>query len=111
MVSYPSGAGLRHGPGDRQPDIYAELSVGFARIEELEDALPADIEREDLPGSGAFLAGRCFVQYRQRGGARRSPLPDFYIAAHAAVTGRTLLTRDRPRHTELLPGLRVIAPT
>ncbi len=98
------------GPVIVNPIIYAELSVGFARIEELEDALPAEIEREDLPWSGAFLAGRSFVQYRRRGGARRSPLPDFYIAAHAAVTDRTLLTRDRPRHTEMLPGLSVIAP-
>lgn len=90
--------------------IYAELSVGFGRIEDLEDALPDRIEREDLPWDAAFLAGRCFVRYRRRGGSRRSPLPDFYIAAHAASTGRVLLTRDRPRHLELLPSLKVIAP-
>lgn len=92
------------------PLIYAELSVGFARIEDLEGALPDRIEREDLPWDAAFLAGRCFLRYRRQGGTRRSPMPDFYIAAHAATTGRVLLTRDRPRHLDLLLSLRVIAP-
>lgn len=90
--------------------IYAELSVGFERIEVLDDALPERIDREDLPWEAAFLAGRCFAKYRRLGGVRRAPLPDFYIAAHAAVTGRTLLTRDRPRYRELLPSLRLITP-
>lgn len=98
------------GPVIINPIIYAELSVGFARIEDLDDALPDRIEREDLPWEAAFLAGRTFLQYRKRGGARRSPLPDFYIAAHAAITGRALLTRDRPRTADTLPGLRVITP-
>ena len=92
------------------PLIFAELSVGFARIEDLEEALPDRIGREDLPWEAAFLAGRCFLQYRRRGGTRRAPLPDFYIAAHAATTGRVLLTRDRPRHLDFLPTLEVIAP-
>ncbi len=99
------------GPVIINPLIYAELSVGFGRIEDLEDALPERIQREDLPWDAAFLAGRCFVQYRRRGGARRSPLPDFYIAAHAAATGRALLTRDRRRLLGLVPSLTVIAPT
>jgi hypothetical protein len=60
--------------------------------------------------AATFDAGRCFQQYRRGGGTRRSPLPDFYIAAHAATTGRTLLTRDRPRHVTYLPALRVVAP-
>jgi predicted nucleic acid-binding protein len=92
------------------PLVFAELSVGFDRIEDLEEALPDRIERENLPWEAAFLAGRCFLQYRRRGGTRRAPLPDFYIAAHAAVTGRVLLTRDRPRHLDLLPTLEVISP-
>lgn len=91
------------------PLIFAELSVGFDRIEDLQQALPDRVEREDLPWEAAFLAGRCFLQYR-RGGLRRAPLPDFHIAAHAATTGRVLLTRDRPRHLDLLPTLEVIAP-
>lgn len=90
--------------------IYAELSVGFVRVEDLDYALPASIERESLPWEAAFLAGRCFLQYRRAGGARRSPLPDFSIAAHAATSGRALLTRDRPRYLTLLPTLEVIAP-
>jgi predicted nucleic acid-binding protein len=98
------------GPVVINPLIFAELSVGFERVEDLDDALPPQITREDLPWEAAFLAGRCFVEYRRAGGARRSPLPDFYIAAHAATTGRRLLTRDRPRHVELLPSLNVVSP-
>lgn len=98
------------GPVAINPLIFAELSVGFDRIEDLDVALPDAIKREDLPWEAAFLAGRCFVQYRRGGGARRSPLPDFYIAAHAATRGRTLLTRDRPRYLHLLPALNVISP-
>lgn len=98
------------GPVAINPLIFAELSVGFERIEDLDLALPGRLEREDLPWEAAFLAGRCFLQYRRGGGTRRSPLPDFYIAAHAAVSGRALLTRDRPRYLHLLPTLEVIAP-
>lgn len=98
------------GPVAINPLIFAELSLGFERIEDLEEALPGRIEREDLPWEAAFLAGRCFLQYRRRGGTRRAPLPDFYIAAHAATTGRALLTRDRPRYLDLLPMLEVISP-
>ena len=92
------------------PLIFAELSIGFDRVEDLDLALPDSIEREDLPWEAAFLAGRCFLLYRRGGGVRRSPLPDFYIAAHAAMSGRTLLTRDRPRYLHLLPGLNVVSP-
>jgi len=99
-----------HGPVIINPLIYAELSVGFDRIEDLDDVLPDLVEREDLPWEAAFLAGRCFLSYRRAGGVRRSPLPDFYIASHAAITGRALLTRDRPRYADVLPALTVIAP-
>jgi len=92
------------------PIVYAEISVAFERIETLEDALPPELGREDLPWEAAFLAGKCFIDYRRRGGTRRSPLPDFYIGAHAAVTGRTLLTRDTKRYRTLLPTLRLISP-
>jgi predicted nucleic acid-binding protein len=98
------------GPVVINPLIFAELSVGFDRIEDLDEALPDAIDREELPWEAAFLAGRGFVQYRRSGGGRRSPLPDFYIAAHAATSGRALLTRDRPRHLYLLPTLEVISP-
>ncbi len=76
----------------------ADVSVGFARIEELEVALPHNaFTRRPLPWEAAFLAGKCFVRYRRAGGDRRSPLPDFFIGAHAAVEGLTLLTRDDSR--------------
>ena len=98
------------GPTLINPIIYAEVSIGFERVEEIEGALPSEIVREALPWEAAFLAGKCYVEYRRRGGERRSPLPDFYIGAHAAVTGRALLTRDAPRYRSLLPGLALITP-
>ena len=66
--------------------------------------------REPLPWEAAFLAGKCFVTYRRRGGTRRSPLPDFYIGAHAAVAGYRLLTRDAGRYRSYFPKLDLIAP-
>ena len=93
------------------PIIYAEVSVRFARIEELDVALPADLfKREPLPWDAAFLAGKCFLRYRKAGGARRSPLPDFYVGAHAAIRGATLLTRDASRYRTYFPTLQLIAP-
>jgi predicted nucleic acid-binding protein len=93
------------------PVIYAEISVGFARIEELEAIVTPDIfQRRPLPWEAAFLAGKCFLRYRQQGGGRRSPLPDFFIGAHAAVEGLTLLTRDATRYRTYFPALSLIAP-
>jgi predicted nucleic acid-binding protein len=92
------------------PIIYAEVSISFERIEDLEQALPPALEREALPWEAAFLAGKCFLEYRRSGGERRSPLPDFYIGAHAAVTGRALLTRDPARYRSLFPRLGLISP-
>jgi predicted nucleic acid-binding protein len=93
------------------PIIYAEVSIGFDRIEDLEGALPADFYRRDaLPFEAAFLAGKCFLSYRRRGGTKRAPLPDFYIGAHAAVAGFLLLTRDAARYRSYFPKLELIAP-
>lgn len=93
------------------PIIYAEVSVGFGRIEELEAALPLDFfQRRPLPWEAAFLAGKCFMRYRKLGGIRRSPLPDFLIGAHAAVSGLTLLTRDSARYRPYFPTLKLITP-
>jgi hypothetical protein len=93
------------------PIVYAEVSAGFTRIEDVEDALPSSYYRRvPLPWEAAFLAGQCFVRYRRRGGARRSPMPDFYIGAHATIDGLTLLTRDPKRYRTCFPGLRLIAP-
>ena len=93
------------------PLVYAEVSVGFATIEELEAALPRDLyRREELPYEAAFLAGKGFLRYRQSGGEKRSPLPDFYIGAHAAVAGHRLLTRDATRYRTYFPSIELIAP-
>ncbi|MBI2799422.1 MAG: type II toxin-antitoxin system VapC family toxin [Gammaproteobacteria bacterium] len=93
------------------PIIYAEVSVGFERIEELEAALPAlSFHRLPLPWEAAFLAGKCFVSYRKRGGSRSSPLPDFYIGAHASVSRMTLLTRDATRYRTYFPKLKLVTP-
>jgi predicted nucleic acid-binding protein len=93
------------------PIIYAEVAVGFERIEDLDDALPSHYyRRHPLPFEAAYLAGQCFLSYRRRGGDRRSPLPDFYIGAHAALAGFTLLTRDARRYRTYFPKLRIVAP-
>ena len=93
------------------PIIYAEISVRYSRIEDLDAALPkAMIEREAIPYEAAFLAGKAFLAYRRRGGARRSALPDFFIGAHAAVADYQLLTRDAARYRTYFPKLTLIAP-
>lgn len=101
---------FRHGEVVLSPIVYAELAVGFQRIEDLEFLLPDRLVREPIPWEAAFVAGRAFRGHLDRGGSRRSPLPDYFIAAHAAVTGRTLLTRDRARHQRAVPGVRVLSP-
>lgn len=93
------------------PLIYAEVSVGFERIEGLVEVLPLDyFERRALPWEAAFLAGKCFMRYRQLGGTKHSPLPDFFIGAHAAVSGLTLLTRNAARYRSYFPSLKLITP-
>jgi predicted nucleic acid-binding protein len=103
-------AGQR-GPLVINPLIFAEVSARYATVEALDDALPLEYyKREALPWAAAFLAAKCFEVYRRRGGVKRSPLPDFYIGAHAAVAGLTLLTRDARRYRTYFPKLRIIAP-
>jgi predicted nucleic acid-binding protein len=93
------------------PIIYGEISVRFTRIETLDDVLAAaNIHRESLEFNMAFLAAKAFRAYRTRGGPKRSPLPDFYIGAHAVVAGYRLLTRDATLYRTFFPGLQVIAP-
>ena len=110
-----SAAVLARMAGDHElivnPIVYAEVSVGFERIEELDAALPGEsFRREPLPWEAAFLAGKCFARYRRAGGSRRTPLPDFYIGAHAAVRGIPLLTRDAARYRAYFPRLELILP-
>jgi len=93
------------------PIVYAEVSAAFDRIEDLDDAVPADeFDREPLPYEAGFLAAKAFLAYRKRGGQKRSPLPDFYIGAHAAVRQYRLLTRDTARYRTYFPTVEVIAP-
>lgn len=93
------------------PLIYAEVSVGYETIEELDELLPAgEYDREPLPYLAGFAAGKAFVQYRRSGGDKRSPMPDFYIGAHAAVAGYRLLTRDVRRYRTYFPTVILIAP-
>lgn len=93
------------------PIVYAEVSVGFERIEELDAALSPDaFTRLAPPWEAGFLAGKAFLEYRQARGARTSPLPDFYIGAHAAIEGMALLTRDAKRYRTYYPKPEVICP-
>lgn len=93
------------------PIIYAEVSIGFDRIEDLEEALPpSHFRRFPLPWDAGFLAGKAFMSYRKSKGAKRSPLPDFYIGAHASIEGMTLVTRDAARYRTYFPKLKLVAP-
>lgn len=92
--------------------VFAELSVRYSRIEDLEAALPADvIEREAIPFEAGFLAAKAFASYRRRGGVKTSIRPDFLIGAHAAIAGHHLLTRDIARYRTCYPTLKLISPT
>ncbi len=100
------------GPLWINPLIYAEVSVRFSRIEDLEMALPTqDYRRAQLPWEAAFLAGKAFVRYRRSGGRKTSTLPDFYIGAHAAVADVALLTRDAGRYQTYFPTVELITPS
>jgi len=92
------------------PVIYAEISTGYDRIETVDALLPSFLHREPISYEAAFLAAKAYRDYRRRGGQRRSPLPDFFIGAHAAVAGYHLLTRDAARYRTYFPGLNLIAP-
>ena len=91
--------------------VYAELSVGFRRIEEVEAVLATTrIAVEAIPREALFLAGKAFQRYKAQGGTRSAVLPDFFIGAHAAIAGYRLLTRDVTRYRNYFPTLILIAP-
>ncbi len=93
------------------PIVYAEVSLAFAHEHELDAELRGlGITRLPLPYSAAFPAGRAYARYRKEGGKRHSPLPDFYIGAHAQVEKLRLLTRDAPRYRTYFPGVDLDAP-
>jgi predicted nucleic acid-binding protein len=102
---------MRNGTVSINPLIYAEVSTSFSDIRSLDAALPETLVRRIiLPYGAAFLAARAFLAYRRRGGDRRSPLPDFYIGAHAVVQNLTLITRDARRYRTYFPTLSLISP-
>lgn len=91
--------------------VYAEISVRFERIEELDAALASNgFDLRSIPREAAFLAGKIFLQYRRAGGRKVAPLPDFLIGAHAAVERLPLLTRDERRFRTNFPTLHLISP-
>jgi predicted nucleic acid-binding protein len=93
------------------PVVYAEVSVGFARIEALEDAIAeSGLVWSEIPREALFLAGKVFLSYRKKGGIRTAPLPDFFIGAHAAVSDLVLITRDTERIRGHFPRLRFASP-
>ena len=93
------------------PVIYAELSIAYARIEELESMIErAGFRLDPIPREALFLAGRVFLLYRKRRGSKTGVLPDFFIGAHAAIAGIPLLTRDVGRYATYFPSLKLISP-
>jgi predicted nucleic acid-binding protein len=104
-------AAAEAGPLWINPIIYAEVSVRFSRIEDVEDALPPeDYRRAPVSWEAAFLAAKAFRSYRRKRGTKTSTLPDFFIGAHAAVEELGLLTRDARRYRTYFPTVRIIAP-
>lgn len=102
---------LLEGPVGINQLIYAEVSVAYANLSELDSVLSRlKIQRVDLPWVAAHLAGQSFVKYRRQGGLKASPLPDFYIGAHAQTAGLTLLTRDISRYRSYFPQVQLISP-
>ena len=99
------------GPIAINPIIYAELAPAFATAEELERWLdPAVFQRLPLPYAAGWVAAQAFLKYRRSGGGKTSPLPDFYIGAHAEVEGHTIVTRDAARYRTYFPKVALITP-
>jgi predicted nucleic acid-binding protein len=93
------------------PIIYTEVSIGFNRIEELEDALErARFQMREIPKEALFLAGKVFLQYKRNQRRKLSPLPGFFIGAHAAVLDLDLITRDVARYRTYFPTVNLISP-
>jgi predicted nucleic acid-binding protein len=94
------------------PVIYAEISIRFSRIEDLEEAISeSGLTWSEVPREALFLAGKAYLSYRRKGGLRTAPLPDFFIGAHAAVSDLVLLTRDPDRVRKHFPKVRLSSPS
>lgn len=93
------------------PILYAELAAHFSSIDDVDHFLrPSVFKRVPLPFEAAFSASRAFLAYRRSGGTKSSPLPDFYIGAHAEHAGYTLVTRDVSRYRTYFPRIKLVAP-
>jgi predicted nucleic acid-binding protein len=91
--------------------IYSEISIGFNLIEDLESAISkAGFQLLEIPKEALFLAGKAYLKYKRRQGIKKTPLPDFFIGAQAAVLNLDLLTRDASRYQTYFPTVRLIAP-
>ena len=91
--------------------VYSEISIGFERIEDLESAIPkAGFQMLEIPKEALFLAGKAYLKYKKRKGTKRTPLPDFYIGAQAAVFNLDLITRDVSRYQRYFPTVKLITP-
>lgn len=93
------------------PIIYAEASIAFGTESHYEAALlPLELLRWDLPYNAGFRAGKAFLAYRRKGGEKLTPLPDFYIGAHAESNGFQILTRDPSRYRHYFPKVHLVCP-
>jgi predicted nucleic acid-binding protein len=91
--------------------VYAELSIGYARIEELDEMIDtAGLVSAQIPHAALFLAGKAFERYRAAGGVKIGVLPDFFLGAHAVISDCLLITRDAARYRTYFPGIMLIAP-
>ena len=91
--------------------VYSEISIGFKRIEDLESAIAkAGLQLLEIPKEALFLAGKAYLKYKKRKGTKRTPLPDFFIGAQAAVQNLDLITRDVSRYQSYFPTVKLITP-
>jgi len=91
--------------------VYSEISIGFKRIENLESAIAkAGLQMLEIPKEALFLAGKAYLKYKKRKGTKRTPLPDFFIGAQAAVQNLDLVTRDVSRYQSYFPTVKLITP-
>ena len=93
------------------PIIYAELSLTFSTAEALDQAIEdLDLDMLEIPRPALFLAGKAFIRYRRQGGTKTNVLGDFFIGAHAAVSGLAVLTRDTRRYASYFPSVVMVSP-
>ena len=91
--------------------VYSEISIGFDRIEDLESAIVrSGFQMLEIPKEALFLAGKAYLKYKKRKGTKRTPLPDFFIGAQAAVQNLDLITRDVSRYQSYFPTVKLISP-